>query len=119
MSEYVYDSINHKRMEDIVRCRDCKHYEKSKWIICTDISDVCMFWADGKGVKVDPNGFCAWGARCSDSTCSMKLRDDLHGHAYQDTYECSECGGQITVDACIGESEPPNYCPSCGREIEQ
>lgn len=119
MSEYVCDNATGERKEDIVRCRDCKHYEKSKWIICTDISDVCMFWADGKGVKVDPNGFCAWGARCSAGTCGMRLRDDLRGYACQDIYECSECGEQITVDACIGESEPPNYCPNCGRKVER
>ena len=47
--------------------------------------------------------------------CHMQLRDDIRGHAYQDTYECSECGEQVTRETYMGESEPPNYCPNCGR----
>ena len=45
--------------EQIVRCKDCKHYKEHKWILVTDVSDVCEFFSDG--VKVEPNGFCAWG----------------------------------------------------------
>lgn len=45
--------------EQIVRCRDCKYYADHEWVIATDVSDVCHFWADG--VKVEPNGFCKWG----------------------------------------------------------
>lgn len=45
--------------EQIVRCKDCKYYKEHKWILVTDISDVCEFFSDG--VKVEPNGFCAWG----------------------------------------------------------
>ena len=54
--------------EEIVRCRDCEHYRKHKWFkvvvgtpLGTDISDVCMFFADG--CKVEPNGFCAWAVK--------------------------------------------------------
>lgn len=47
--------------EQIVRCRDCKYYRDHEWILITDVSDVCHFWGDG--VKVKPNGFCAWGER--------------------------------------------------------
>ena len=52
----------------VIRCRDCVHYRKHKWFkvavgtpLGTDISDVCMFFADG--CKVEPDGFCAWGER--------------------------------------------------------
>ena len=47
--------------EEIVRCRDCKHYREHEWMIATDVSDVCFFFADG--VKVAPDCFCAWGER--------------------------------------------------------
>lgn len=50
-------------------------------------------------------------------TCQMTLRDDIRGHAYQDTYECSECGEQVIQETCMGESEPPKFCPNCGREV--
>lgn len=46
--------------ERIVRCRDCEHYSEHKWIIATDVSDVCHFW-HGEPTKVKPDGFCAWG----------------------------------------------------------
>ena len=51
--------------ERIVRCRDCKYYADHEWIIATDVSDVCHFWADG--VKVEPDGFCKWGERKVDA----------------------------------------------------
>lgn len=54
-------SENAKLRKQIVRCRDCKHYVDHEWIIATDVSDVCHFWADG--VKVEPDGFCKWGER--------------------------------------------------------
>lgn len=47
--------------EQVVRCKDCKHYKEHKWILITDVSDVCEFFSDG--VKVEPNGFCKWGVR--------------------------------------------------------
>lgn len=49
--------------------------------------------------------------------CKMQLRDDIRGHAYQDTYECSECGEQVTRETYMGESEPPHYCHGCGRKV--
>lgn len=52
--------------ERIVRCRDCKHYSEHEWILVTDVSDVCHFWGGGP-VKVNPDGFCAWGVRREDA----------------------------------------------------
>lgn len=45
--------------EEIVRCRDCKHYSDHEWVLVTDVSDVCHFFGDG--VRVEPDGFCKWG----------------------------------------------------------
>lgn len=47
--------------QPIVRCRDCKHYREHEFVLITDVSDVCLFWADG--VKVAPDGFCAWASK--------------------------------------------------------
>ena len=47
--------------EQVVRCKDCKHYREHECILITDVSDVCEFFSDG--VKVEPNGFCSWGER--------------------------------------------------------
>lgn len=49
------------KFDEIVRCKDCKHYRESEWVIATDVSHVCHFFADG--VQVEPDGFCAWGER--------------------------------------------------------
>ena len=69
MNEYIYGSVECEcipefkleRREEIVRCRDCKHYREHEFVLITDVSDVCLFWAEG--VKVAPDGFCAWGER--------------------------------------------------------
>lgn len=49
-------------------------------------------------------------------TCRMVLAE-LRGPAYTDTYECSECGGEVMVSTVMGESEPPKWCPNCGRKV--
>lgn len=61
----VLEDENAKLREQIVRCRDCKHYADHEWVIATDVSDVCHFWANG--VKVEPDGFCKWGERRADA----------------------------------------------------
>lgn len=48
--------------EEIVRCRDCKHYRDHMWIVITDFIDVCLFW-HGEPTQVEADGFCAWGER--------------------------------------------------------
>jgi len=51
----------------VIPCRDCKHYREHAWFgikgtpLGTDVEHACMFFSDG--VKVDPDGFCAWGER--------------------------------------------------------
>lgn len=78
MSEYIYehsrchdqfgkplDAPMLTQREEIVRCRDCKHYRESMFVVATDVDDVCTFFGDG--VKVEPDGFCAWGERRGDA----------------------------------------------------
>ena len=79
MSEYIIDYptyptfaqlqvLQGRCREEIVRCCDCQYYREHKWFevvvgtpLGTDISDVCMLFADG--CKVEPDGFCAWAKR--------------------------------------------------------
>ena len=44
-----------KRMGDLVRCRDCKHYTDDEM----EYYHYCGSWCE----QVDPDGFCAWGER--------------------------------------------------------
>jgi len=50
-------------------------------------------------------------------TCHMMLTKLRSGSAYQDIYECSECGEQVVRYTIMGESTPPKYCPECGRTV--
>lgn len=50
-------------------------------------------------------------------TCHMRLTELRSGSAYQDIYECSECGEQVVRHTVMGESTPPKYCPECGRIV--
>ena len=62
MSEYiievVYDTSSgaflHKCYEEVVRCKDCKHYR--------DRINGCALLAVAFA-NVEPDGFCAWGGR--------------------------------------------------------
>lgn len=49
------------REMEIIRCRDCKHFELDHWEKVGDIPlivahEICMRWGDG--CKTSPNGFC-------------------------------------------------------------
>lgn len=64
--EYVTVWMDHEPTKlhwgvPVVRCRDCKYYRDHEWMMVTDVVDVCHFFSDG--VKVEPDGFCAWGER--------------------------------------------------------
>lgn len=62
MSERIVCNDNGGELrEEIVRCKDCKHYIDHAWVWLTDVGDICRFWNSGAGVKVEPDGFCAWG----------------------------------------------------------
>ena len=64
MSEYIVDGRNiiiarqgtkTPHLTEIVRCRDCKHYDNDK----TEYFNYCCEWCE----QVEPDGFCAWGVR--------------------------------------------------------
>ena len=68
MTEYITETygiangvIYTERHEEIVRCRDCRHYEKADYIEYN--YDFC-----GLNIPhiIEPNGFCAWGERASE-----------------------------------------------------
>ena len=65
-------------------------------------------------VKVTPEQ--AVEATLGRGTCRMTLVE-LRGPAYTDTYECDGCGHQTMVNTVMGESEPPRFCPECGRQV--
>ena len=73
MSEYVveieYDTFNgtfsQKRHEEIVRCRECKHFTPKGAITFLDYSTneaFCSYIRSYK-LQIGPDGFCAWGER--------------------------------------------------------
>ena len=79
MAEFVVDFYSEHdgvRCEQVVRCRDCKHFTPNKefWVEPPKVpfpmigatSDCCDFWA-GTECKVKPDGFCAWGERMEDA----------------------------------------------------
>lgn len=73
MSEYIIDwdenlvidtfSKNSLR-EEIVRCRDCKHYyEADNYHPQGNYTSHCCKYFDTYNDEVAPDGFCAWGER--------------------------------------------------------
>lgn len=75
--------------EPIVRCKDCKHYEKHGSFA------MCML-PDGDGDYacwiVAPDGFCAWGERDVEwVTC--KCGEDIERHDRIQT--CPSCGRRV------------------------
>ena len=77
MSEYIIDMTNSsyksesgllcadvsQLREEIVRCRDCKHYTGKK-ITCGAI--VLGYDCSLLSAVVEPDGFCSWGERRTD-----------------------------------------------------
>ena len=51
-------------------------------------------------------------------TCRMCKRKG-YDREYLHHYECSECGEEVLRSSVMGESEPPRFCPECGRRVEQ
>lgn len=51
-------------------------------------------------------------------TCRMCKRKG-YDREYLHHYECSECGEEVLRSSVMGESEPPKFCPECGRRVEE
>ena len=51
----VCDAMHARKREEIVRCRDCKHYTEDEM----EYYHFCGSWCE----QVEPDGFCAWGER--------------------------------------------------------
>lgn len=67
MSEYVYDmgDCHDPIREEIVRCRDCKHFTPKgthKFENRKTNADYCKY-VRGWMLQITPDGFCAWGER--------------------------------------------------------
>lgn len=69
-SEHIYQELHgnsytplHQR-EEIVRCRDCKHYyEAENYHPNGNYVMRCCKYFDAYNDEVEPDGFCAWGER--------------------------------------------------------
>lgn len=54
----IMDVIASRQHEEIVRCRDCRHYH-AEFSSCDEFGDK---WHD-EYANVEPDGFCAWACR--------------------------------------------------------
>ena len=72
MSEYIYATDEHEGHwltgEEIVRCRDCDFSHENalgNLSCCGPLTEPWDYYNDepNDGVKVEPDGFCAWGEK--------------------------------------------------------
>ena len=67
MAEFVVDFYSKHdgvRCEQVVRCRDCKHYyEAENYHPSGNYVMRCCKYFDAYNDEVKPDGFCAWGKR--------------------------------------------------------
>lgn len=64
--EYDFDDgwIPGEHREEIVRCRDCKHYyEVDEYHPNGNYDRRCCKYFDSYDDEVEPDGFCKWGER--------------------------------------------------------
>lgn len=131
MSEYIiecdYDFdegwIPGEHREEIVRCRDCAHFDTDEFGGYCTLFD----FEDFMGME---NRFCAWG-KCEmnnktgdfvthysrvERMCKMRA-DGAHCMNGVEFYECRSCGEYACIPTVMGKSEPPNYCPNCGAKV--
>lgn len=50
----IMDVMVSRQREEIVRCRDCRHFKKGE-------EEPPIDWCDYFHAEVEPDGFCAWG----------------------------------------------------------
>lgn len=52
-------------------------------------------------------------------TCKMEATLTNPFETRIDEYHCSECGEYCSVEKVMGKTEPPKFCPECGRRVEE
>lgn len=67
LKRIVYDIVDNLEL-DVIRCKDCKHFELNKKYVIQGIPilghEVCDAWGDG--CKTSPDGFCFMAERRQD-----------------------------------------------------
>lgn len=72
MSEYIYATDEHEGHwltgEEIVRCRDCKHFTTRGTHVFDDgkTNECYCEFIRAYRLQITPDGFCAWGERRDD-----------------------------------------------------
>lgn len=73
MSEYVCGTDGHEDHwftgEEIIRCRDCKHYEIS------ELGQGFCIWENYTDWECEPDGFCAWAERRTELPSTSTLAE--------------------------------------------
>ena len=54
------------KLTEVVRCRDCKHYEQRAEVRKQTFTVSSEPWCNKLVKCVEPDGFCAWGVRKDD-----------------------------------------------------
>lgn len=96
--EQVSERLRALGWEEVVRCRDCKHFYEDRRD--TSIGWVNVFVCDSKqwstsslmpSHTVEPDGFCAWGTKTEFVTC--KCGEDIERIDRIQT--CPSCGAKV------------------------
>lgn len=62
----IIDTIPSADVVEVIRCKDCKHFNLDKWGKVNDIPlivahEICDFW--GEGCKTDKDAYCSFAER--------------------------------------------------------
>lgn len=88
MSEYVYDAINHKRREDIVRCAGCSLAAVT--VPCGFIAEPILRCTERNLSEVDIDDGCTMGVLGEPQPMNDKYDVDLSAAYGQTSWTCSE-----------------------------
>lgn len=87
---YEKSLYGYELREEIVRCRDCKHYKPYR-THSHGIMDRC-YDENGNTHRRDADGFCAWGERDSWTTCKCGESIELGNREFA---VCQSCGRMV------------------------
>ena len=77
--------------------------------------DGAKYYADGIGMQAIADEL---NAMLGGGECEMRA-DGSHCMNGVEFYECRSCGEYACVPTETGKSEPPNFCPNCGRKAKR